>query len=181
MKRASDVAFTPAVKQVQERLGSRSIYEKVEARGGWRSVVTEDLAEFIARRESFYLGTASADGQPYIQHRGGPRGFLKVLDERTLAFADYAGNLQYISMGNLEENDKVFLFLMDYPQRKRIKIWGRARVVEDDPELLARVSDPDYKATPERVFVIHVEAWDLNCPQHIQPRYTVEELQEHGT
>jgi len=172
----SDVAFTPAVKSVQERLGSRELYEKVEQRGGWSETITKDLAGFIALRDSFYLGTASADGQPYIQHRGGPAGFLKVLDENTLAFADYSGNRQYISMGNLEENSRVFLFLMDYPNRRRIKIWGTGKLVEDDEALLTRVSDPDYKARPERVFVFTVSAWDVNCPQHIAPRYTVEEF-----
>lgn len=163
----SDVAFTARVKAVQERLGSRQIYEGVERRGGFTSTVTEDLRAFLAERDSFYLATASADGQPYIQHRGGPKGFLKVLDDATLAFADFSGNRQYISMGNLEENDRAFIFLMDYATRRRIKIWGRARFVEDDPALLAAVSDPDYGATPERVLVFDVEAWDRNCPQHI--------------
>lgn len=174
----SDIAFTPAVKAVQERLGSREIYAKSETRGGWSNTVTPDLAGFIAGRDSFYLGTASAEGQPYIQHRGGPKGVLKVLDERHLAFADFSGNLQYISVGNLAENDKVFIFLMDYPNRTRIKIWGRGQVVEDDPELLARVADPSYSAKPERVFVFEYAAWDRNCPQHITPRYTEEQLHE---
>ena len=131
----SDIAFTPTVKAVQERLGSRAGYAKMEQRGGWRDTVTPDLAHFIAERDSFYLATTSADGRPYIQHRGGPPGFLKVLDEHTLAFADFNGNRQYISMGNLAENDQAFIFLMDYPNRRRIKIWGRAEVVEDDPDL----------------------------------------------
>ena len=177
MKRpTSDVAFTPAVKSAQERLGSRGIYEKVEQKGGWSETVTDELAEFISLRDSFYLGTASADGQPYIQHRGGPAGFLKVLDGKTLGFADYTGNRQYISMGNLDENDRAFLFLMDYPNRRRIKIWGTAEIVEDDADLLDRVADPEYRARPQRVFVFHVKAWDVNCPQHITPRYTVEEF-----
>ena len=174
---ASDVAFTPAVKGIQQRLGSRGSYERMEQGGGWQTTVTPELAGFIAERDSFYLGSASADGQPYIQHRGGPAGFLKVLDERTLAFADFRGNRQYISMGNLSENDKVFLFLMDYPNRRRIKIWGRGEVVEDDAELLERLVDPAYKARPQRVFLFHVEAWDANCPQHIQPRFTQEQLE----
>ena len=176
MARISDVAFSRAVKAQQHRLGSREAYARRETRGGWSDRITPELAAFIGERESFYLGTASADGQPYIQHRGGPKGFLKVLDDRTLAFADYSGNAQYISMGNLTENDKAFVFLMDYPSRKRIKIWGTARFVEDDPVLLDRLVDPSYRARPERAFVFSVQAWDLNCPQHITPRYTVEEL-----
>ena len=173
----SDIAFTDSVKSIQERLGSRHLYERVEQRGGWSATITEELAEFIAHRDSFYLGTASADGQPYIQHRGGPKGFLKVMDERTLAFADFAGNRQYISMGNLAENDRAFIFLMDYPAQRRIKIWGRAEIVVDDPELIDRLVDPSYSARPERVFRFHVEAWDVNCPQHILPRFTTEELE----
>ena len=170
----SDIAFTPSVKAVQSRLGSRAGYERMEERGGWNNTVTPQLAEFLAERDSFYLGTATADGQPYIQHRGGPQGFLKVVDDRTLAFADFSGNKQYISMGNLEENDKAYLFLMDYPNRTRIKIWGRAEVVEDDPELMQGLLEPGYKARAERVFLFHIEAWDVNCRQHIVPRYTEE-------
>ena len=173
---ASDIAFTPAVKAVQERLGSRQAYAGMESRGGWSRTITDDLAQFIAGRDSFYLGTASAAGQPYIQHRGGLPGFLKVIDKSTLGFADYRGNRQYISMGNLEENDRVFVFLMDYPNRRRIKIWGRADVVENDPALLARLADPGYDAKLERAFLIHLEAWDVNCPQHITPRFTSQEL-----
>jgi len=177
MKRpTSDVAFTAAVKDAQERRGSRQAYAKMEQRSGWQSKVTADLADFIAERDSFYLGTASADGQPYIQHRGGPRGFLKVLDDRTLAFADFVGNAQYISIGNLDENNRVFLFLMDYVNRRRIKIWGTARVVEEDDALLARLIDTDYTGKPMRAFVFQVEAWDVNCPQHIKPRWTEEEI-----
>jgi predicted pyridoxine 5'-phosphate oxidase superfamily flavin-nucleotide-binding protein len=175
-KPISDVAFTPAVKAIQERLGSRSSYSGMEQRGGWQSSINPDLAGFIAKRDSFYLGTATASGQPYIQYRGGPRGFLKVVDEKTLGFADYRGNRQYISMGNLSENNRAFVFLMDYPNRQRIKIWGRAEVVEGDQDLLERLHDPDHDAVPERVFLIHVEAWDVNCPQHITPRFTAEEL-----
>jgi predicted pyridoxine 5'-phosphate oxidase superfamily flavin-nucleotide-binding protein len=175
-KPISDIAFTPAVKDLQERKGSRRGYAGMEERGGWSDRVDSDLAAFIAERDSFYLGTASAEGQPYIQHRGGPKGFLKVLDESTLAFADYAGNRQYISMGNLSENDQAYMFLMDYPNRRRVKIWGHAEVIEDDPALLERLVDPAYKARPERVFVFHIEAWDTNCPQHIQPRFTEEEI-----
>lgn len=172
----SDVAFTPRVKSVQERLGSRQGYAHMEARGGWSDEITPDLAEFIAERDFFYLATSSADGQPYVQHRGGPRGFLRVLDGRRLAFADFAGNRQYISLGNLEENPRAFVFLMDYANRRRVKLWGRVEVSEDDPELLAGLADPDYAATPERAFVFHLEAWDANCPQHITPRFSEEEM-----
>ena len=173
----SDIAFTPSVKAAQQERGSRAAYAKMERRGGWHDVITPELEEFIAERESFYLGTASAEGQPYIQHRGGPKGFLKVLDEKTLAMADYAGNAQYISIGNLAENDKAFIFLMDYPHQSRIKIWGTAEFIENDPALLDRVIDRDYQARPQRVFVFHLKAWDVNCTQHIQQRFTVEETQ----
>ena len=173
----SDVAFTPAVKAAQEARGSRTAYAKMEQRGGWNNVITRALEEFIAEREFFYLGTTGADGQPYIQHRGGPKGFLKVLDTKTLAMADYAGNAQYISLGNLAENDKAFIFLMDYPNQHWIKIWGTAEFIEDDPSLLERVTDADYQARPQRVLVFHVKAWDVNCTQHIQQRFTVGEMQ----
>ena len=173
----SDIAFTPSVKGAQQKRGSRAAYAKMEQRGGWHDVITPALEEFIAEREFFYLGTANAEGQPYIQHRGGPKGFLKVLDEKTLAMADYAGNAQYISVGNLAENDKAFIFLMDYPNQHRIKIWGTAEFIENDPALLDRVIDRDYQARPQRVFVFHLEAWDVNCTQHIQQRFTVEEMQ----
>ena len=172
----SDIAFTPTVKAIQERLGSRAGYAKMEQKNGWRDIVTPDLAAFIAERDSFYLATANADGQPYIQHRGGPKGFLKVLDERTLAFADFGGNRQYISMGNLAENTKAFIFLMDYANRRRVKIWGRAEVIENDPTLLVHLADPTYAARPERVFRFHVDAWDSNCPQHITPRFIADDL-----
>ncbi len=172
----SDIAFTPAVKAVQERKGSRKGYARMEAKGGWQGAVTDDLAAFIAGRDSFYLGTASADGQPYIQHRGGPKGFLKVVDAKTLAFADFTGNKQYITAGNLSENDKAYIFLMDYANRRRIKIWGRARVVDDDAGLLKRLADDGYEAVPEQAVVFEVEAWDVNCPQHITTRYTEREM-----
>ncbi len=177
MKRpVSDIAFTPAVKAAQQQRGSRAAYAKMEQRGGWQSKVTAELAEFIAQRDSLYLATTSADGQPYIQHRGGPQGFLKVLDEQTLALADFVGNAQYVSIGNLDENNKAFIFLMDYPNRRRIKIWGTARFVEGDDELLGRLIDPDYRGKPERALVFRIEAWDVNCPQHIKPRWTDEEI-----
>ena len=173
----SDIAFTPAVKRQQTKHGSRSAYAKMEQkRGGWKSKVTPDLIAFLAERDSFYMATATADGQPYIQHRGGPKGFLKVLDDTTLAFADFIGNAQYISVGNLSENDKANLFLMDYPNRRRIKIWGTAHVVDDDEGLMAKLNDPDYGGRPERVVVFKIKAWDINCPQHIKPRFTEEEF-----
>ena len=170
-ERISDIAFTPAVKSQQAAHGSRDIYEKQITRRDWQQKVNADLEAFIADRDSFYLATTSETGHPYIQHRGGPKGFLKVLDDRTLAFADFAGNRQYISMGNLDGNDKVHLFLMDYANHRRIKIWGRARVVEDDPRLLEQLADADYRGRPERAFVITIEAWDVNCPQHIPALY----------
>lgn len=176
MRTTSDIAFTPAVKRAQRERGSREAYARAEANRPWPSVIDDDLAAFLAERDSAYLGTASADGRPYIQHRGGPKGFIKMLDAQRLAFADYAGNRQYITVGNLSENDKAFLFLMDYPNRRRVKIWGTAHIVEGDRELLDRVRDPEYPAKLERVLVFRVEAWDVNCRQHITPRYSVEEL-----
>ena len=172
----SDIAFTPSVKEVQERLGSRESYAQMEENGGWESTVTPELADFLAERDSFYLGTASAGGQPHIQHRGGPKGFLKVIDERTLGFADFGGNHQYITLGNLAENERAFLFLMDYAHRRRVKVWGRARVVENDPDLIKRLSVPGSRGRPERAILFHVEAWDVNCPQHITRRYSEGEV-----
>ena len=173
----SDIAFTPAVKALQERFASRAGYARMEEKGGWRDRISDDLAAFLGTRDSFYLATATADGQPYIQHRGGAAGFLKVLDDKTLAFADFSGNRQYITAGNLHENDKAYIFAMDYPNRRRIKIWGRARIVEDDPALLDRLIMPGYGGTPERAILFTVEAWDVNCPQHIKPRYTEEDIE----
>ncbi|MBR0716668.1 pyridoxamine 5'-phosphate oxidase family protein [Bradyrhizobium liaoningense] len=167
---ASDVAFTPAVKAVQARKGSREAYAHVEQRG-WRTEVDENLAAFLADASSFYLATASADGQPYIQHRGGPKGFLKVLDKSTLAFADYAGNRQYLTQGNLSENAKAHIFVMDYAHRRRVKIWGEARVVEDDPALVQSLFPRGYKARPEQVVLFKILAWDTNCPQHIPQKF----------
>ncbi len=174
----SDIAFTPSVKAVQERMGSRAQYQRMEERGGWQNEVTQDLIDFVSERDSFYFGTASAEGRPYIQHRGGPKGFLKALDGHTLAFADFIGNRQFISVGNLAENNQAFIFLMDYAQQTRIKIWGRAEVIDDDPELLKQLTHQDYKGRPERAIRFHVEAWDVNCRQHIQPRWTQEELND---
>ncbi|MBM3482491.1 MAG: pyridoxamine 5'-phosphate oxidase [Alphaproteobacteria bacterium] len=163
----TDVAFTPSVKVIQARRGSRQAYERVEARGGWSSIVTPELSKFIAERDSFYLATASAIGQPYIQHRGGPKGFLRVVDERTLGFADFRGNRQYITLGNLAENDRAFIFLMDYAHQARVKIWGRALVVENDPALVERLMPANYDAKPEQAVLFTIDAWDGNCRQHI--------------
>jgi uncharacterized protein len=172
----SDVAFTPNVKAVQSRKGSRQGYASMEERGSWETRITPDLAEFIGGQASVFLGTASAGGQPYIQHRGGPPGFLKVLDDKTLGFADFTGNRQYITLGNLTENSKAFLFLIDYRNRQRVKIWGEARVVEDDPELLKRLKPDGYRARVEQAIVFTVSAWDSNCPQHIPQRFEAEEV-----
>ena len=172
----TDVAFTPAVKALQSRRGSRAAYARLDERGGWPATITEELAAFIAARDSFYLATASAAGQPYVQHRGGPRGFLRVLDERTLGFADFRGNRQYITAGNLAENGRAFIFLMDYENRQRIKLWGRARVVDDDMPLLARLAPAGYRAKPEQAILFAIEAWDANCPQHIPHLVAADEV-----
>jgi predicted pyridoxine 5'-phosphate oxidase superfamily flavin-nucleotide-binding protein len=167
---SSDVAFTPAVKAIQTRKGSRDGYAHVEARGGWRTEIDERLAALLAEANSMYFATASADGQPYIQHRGGPKGFIKMLDKNTLAFADYSGNRQYITQGNLSENAKAHMFLMDYAHRRRVKIWGEARVVDDDPALLQSLMPQGYKARPEHI-LFRISAWDTNCPQHIPQKF----------
>jgi predicted pyridoxine 5'-phosphate oxidase superfamily flavin-nucleotide-binding protein len=168
---SSDVAFSPAVKSIQARKGSRKGYAQVEQHGGWRTEVDENLTAFLADINSLYFATASADGQPYIQHRGGPKGFVKILDKKTLAFADYSGNRQYITQGNLTENPKAHIFLMDYAHRRRVKIWGEARVVEDDPALLASLMPQGYRARPEQVILFTISAWDTNCPQHIPQKF----------
>ena len=173
---ASDVAFTEAVKAEQTRRGSRKAYARMEQGDGWETAVTDDLRAFLADRDSVYLATANASGQPYVQHRGGPRGFVRVLDDHTLAFADYAGNRQFITLGNLAENDKAFLFLMDYAHKQRVKVWGRAKIVEDDPALLARLMPEGYAARGERVIVFTVEAWDGNCPQHIPVKIDADDV-----
>jgi predicted pyridoxine 5'-phosphate oxidase superfamily flavin-nucleotide-binding protein len=167
---SSDVAFTPAVKAIQARKGSREAYANAEQRG-WRTEIDEDLAAFLAAANSFYLATASADGQPYIQHRGGPQGFLRILDKNTLAFADYRGNRQYITQGNLTENPKAYIFVMDYAHRRRVKLWGEARVVEDDDALLQSLMPKGYKARGEQVILFRIAAWDTNCPQHIPQKF----------
>lgn len=170
-KIASDVAFTPSVKAIQSRKGSRSAYGKMETSGGWETTISPELAAFIAKQTSFFLATANAVGQPYIQHKGGPPGFLKVLDESTLAFADFNGNRQYITAGNLQDNSRVHLFLVDYSTQQRVKVWGTALVVENEPELVNRLMPRDYKARSEQAIVIKVDAWDANCPQHIPQRF----------
>jgi predicted pyridoxine 5'-phosphate oxidase superfamily flavin-nucleotide-binding protein len=167
---ASDVAFSPAVKQIQTRKGSREHYSHQEQRG-WRNEVDDNLAAFLTEANSFYLATASADGQPYIQHRGGPKGFLKVLDKHTLAFADFAGNRQYITQGNLSENPKAYIFVMDYAHRRRVKIWGEARVVEGDSALVQSMMPKGYRARGEQVILFTISAWDTNCPQHIPQKF----------
>lgn len=168
---ASDIAFTDTVKALQARKGSRRGYARMEQDGSWDTAITPDLAAFIATQTSVFLATANAEDQPYIQHRGGPPGFLRVLDERTIAFVDYAGNRQYITSGNLLDNPKAFLFLIDYAHRRRIKIWGTARVIEGDEALLGQLMPEDYKARPEQVVLFTVSAWDANCPQHIPQRF----------
>jgi uncharacterized protein len=168
---SSDVAFTPAVKAIQARKGSRKAYADLEQRGGWRTEIDEDLTAFLEAQDSMFLATASAGGQPYIQHRGGPKGFIKILDKNTLAFVDYGGNRQYITQGNLSENPRANIFLMDYAHRRRVKIWGEARVVDDDPALLKSLMPTGYKARPEQVILFKVSAWDTNCPQHIPQKF----------
>jgi uncharacterized protein len=168
---SSDIGFTPRVKEIQSRKGSRSAYARMEEGGSWQTVITPDAAQFIQAQTSVFFATANTDGQPYIQHRGGPPGFLRVLDPHTIGFADFAGNRQYISTGNLADNPKATLFLIDYAHRRRIKIWGEARVIEDDPELMQSLMPPDYRARPEQAILFTVAAWDANCPQHIPQRF----------
>jgi len=174
---SSDIAFTPSVKAIQQERGSRANYARMEKEGGFYTQVDERLALFLSGLNSFYLGTANAQGQPYIQHRGGPPGFLRIIDEKTLGFADYSGNRQYISVGNLSENDRVCLFLMDYVHRQRVKIWGRARV-EHDPAMIKKLMPEDYRAHPEQAIIITIEAWDGNCPQHIPHLVPYGEVEE---
>jgi predicted pyridoxine 5'-phosphate oxidase superfamily flavin-nucleotide-binding protein len=167
----SDIAFTSAVKAIQSARGSRAAYARVEEGEGWRTEIDENIAAFIAAQTSVFLATANAEGQPYIQHRGGPPGFLRVLDPRTLAFADFRGNRQYVTLGNLAENPKAYLFLIDYAHRQRIKIWGEARAVADDSGLLEALQPKGYKAKSEQAILFKVVAWDANCPQHIPQRF----------
>lgn len=173
---SSDIAFTPAVKEIQADKGSRSSYARMETGESWKTEVTPELEAFISDLDMFYLGTANAEGQPYIQYRGGSPGFLRKVDERTLGFADFGGNRQYITLGNLSENPRAFIFLMDYVRSRRIKLWGKARVVEDDPALLDRLRDSSYPGKVERAILFEIEAWDVNCPQHIHKRFAQKQV-----
>jgi len=176
----SSRVFTPAVQKAQAERGAAKAYAARVAEG-FPDTITPELAEFITEQDTAFLATASADGGPYVQHRGGPRGFIKVIDERTLGFADYRGNRQYITLANLSENDRAFLFLLDPARKQRIKLWGRAQMVEGDSALIAKLFDDGYKARPERALIFTVEAWDVNCSSHIVARYTEEQLEEFFT
>lgn len=173
---SSDVAFSPAVKQVQRERGSRAAYSRMERDGGFETEVTENLRAFLAQVDTGFLATASAEGQPYIQHRGGPRGFIWALDSHTLGFVDFVGNRQYISTGNLTENDRVCLFLIDYARQRRVKVWGTARTVPATDELLAQLAPAEYRARPEQVVLITVSAWDVNCPKHLPQKLDAAEV-----
>jgi len=173
---SSDIAFTPSVKAIQSDKGSRSSYARMELGGSWETTVTPEFTAFLSDLDMFYLGTSNAEGQPYIQYRGGSPGFLKVVDEKTLAFADFGGNRQYVTLGNLAENSKAFIFLMDYARSRRIKIWGTARVVEGDSTLLDQLRDPSYPGKVERAILFEIEAWDVNCPQHIHKRFSQKQV-----
>jgi predicted pyridoxine 5'-phosphate oxidase superfamily flavin-nucleotide-binding protein len=179
MKPSSDVAFTPAVKRIQTERGSRHAYARQEERGGFRVAIDNDLRAFLAEVDTAFFATASAAGQPYVQHRGGPRGFIRVLDERTLGFVDFNGNRQYVSAGNLSENDRVCLFLFDPEQRRRVKVWGTARVVAATPELIEALMPEGAAARPEHVVLLTVTAWDVNCSKHITPRIDAEAVARH--
>ena len=172
MEKPEDVMFSPAVKAEQVRLGSREAFEDRD----WQTEITDDLRQFLAAIDTFFLATASADGRPYIQHRGGPAGFLKPIGSHMLAFADFAGNRQYITLGHLKENDRAHIFILHYATQQRLKLWGRARVIEDDAELMERLVDPSYKVRPQRAIAFRIEAWDINCRQHIVARYTEAEI-----
>jgi uncharacterized protein len=173
---SSDVAFTATVKAIQSRKGSRGAYARMEEGGGFDTIVAPDLASFIAAQRSLFFATSNADGHPYIQHRGGPPGFLQVMDERTLALADFKGNRQFISQGNLAENPKAFIFLIDYMHQRRVKIWGTAQVIEGDTMLEQRLMPENYKARAEQVILFTIEAWSANCPQHIPQRFEAEDV-----
>ena len=175
-KYPSDIGFSPAVKAIQSEKGARDSYAKMEQRGGWKTTVTPELETFISQLDMFYLGTANAAGQPYIQYRGGAPGLLKVIGEKTLGFADFGGNQQFISLGNLSENPKAFIFLIDYVHSRRIKLWGNAKVVEGDVALEERLRNQDYPGRVERAILFEIEAWDINCPQHIHKRFPQREV-----
>ena len=172
MEKPEDVMFSPAVKAEQARLGSRASFEDRD----WQTEITDDLRQFLAAIDSFFFATASADGRPYIQHRGGPAGFLKPIGSHMLAFADFAGNRQYITLGHLKENDRAHIFIPHFATQQRLKLWGRARVIEDDLALMERLIDPSYKAKPQRAIAFRIEAWDINCRQHIVARYSEAEI-----
>jgi predicted pyridoxine 5'-phosphate oxidase superfamily flavin-nucleotide-binding protein len=174
----TELAFTDSVKAQQEKYGSRAAYSRMEQGGEFRNKLTWQERGFIETRDSFYMSSVGENGWPYMQFRGGPKGFLKVLDDNTLAYADFRGNGQYISTGNFQDNNKTVLFLMDYTKQQRLKVWAETKVIEaaKDPELLKQLSDPGYKAKIERIFIFKVHAFDWNCPQHITPRYTKEEI-----
>src|SRR5215475_7998682 len=172
MSGPEDVLFSPAVKAEQARLGSRAQFEGRD----FKAEITDDLRQFLGVIDTFFFATASADGRPYVQHRGGPPGFLKPIGSHTLAFADFAGNRQYITLGHLRENDSAHIFIPHFATQQRVKLWGRARIVEGDLELMERLVDPAYKAKPQRAIVFTLEAWDVNCRQHIVPRYSEAEM-----
>lgn len=176
--RYADIAFTPTIRALQEQMDSRELYARMDAIPDKFHRFRDREIDFLRQRDSFYMATVTEDGWPYIQHRGGPAGFIKVLDEQTLGFADYSGNRQYITTGNLINNTRVSLFFMDYPQRKRMKLLGRAEALTLEDERLAQLADPDYDARIERGFLIHLAAFDWNCPQHITPRYTEQDVQQ---
>jgi len=173
-----EIAFTSSVRAVQEAHGSRRSYERMAEGEDHNDVLGDDEAAFVGARDSFYMATVSETGWPYVQHRGGPIGFVRVLDARTLGFADFRGNRQYVSVGNLRTDDRTALFFMDYPNRLRLKVLGRVTLIEPSSERLAELEIPDYRARVERGFVIRVEAFDWNCSQHITPRYTEAQLRE---
>ena len=176
MTYSSDIAFTPTIKSIQARKGSRRAYARMEVEHSWRTSLTPDIVAFIEQQTSVFLATANREMQPYIQHRGGPAGFLAALDETTIGFADFSGNRQYVTLGNLADNPKAYLFLIDYSRRRRVKIWGTARVVENDAELIARLAPADYEARAERAILFSVLAWDINCPSHIPQRFEASDV-----
>ena len=173
----ASLVFTKAAQKAQEERGSAKAYA-ARLEEGFPDKVTPELAAFIAEQDTVFLATANAQGAPYIQHRGGPKGFIKVIDEKTLGFADYRGNRQYITLANLSENDHAYLFLLDPARKQRIKLWGRARVVENDPALVEKLFDKGYKAKPERAILFTIEAWDVNCSAHIVQRFTEADIAE---
>jgi hypothetical protein len=177
MATAAEIVFPASARRMQERYGSRAAYARRDQPDGFRRAVDDDLAAFLAELDSFFIATATADGQPYVQHRGGPKGFLKILGPTTLGFADFTGNRQYITAGRLTENPAVCLFLIDYAHPARVKVWGRGRIVEDDPQLLTRLADQAYKARVERAILIEIDAWDMNCRKHIPQKFAASDVE----